>query len=310
MADYATKEGGVAFTPATDIPSLAGKTIFITGTNSGLGKASALELAKHSPGQLWMSARDPVKGKEALEEVKQAAPDANVSFVELDLSSFAKIKEAAATVLKSTTKLDILMLNAGLMGCAPSLTPDGYEIQMATNHLGHVLLLKLLSPILAPDARIISLSSSAWKYAEPGKGIQFDTLRTADNAAVPPVFRYVQSKIANLLYAKQFAKRNTVHPSQIMVSINPGEVKTNLFTREPGDDHMKKLQTEVVPKVAGPVENGVKNQLWAATTDAANLVNGAHYSPVGVAESWGVADDEDLAAKLWDWTEEALAGQV
>ncbi|CAK7212256.1 hypothetical protein SBRCBS47491_001401 [Sporothrix bragantina] len=311
MTDYATKEAGVSFDPATDIPSLAGKTILITGTNSGLGKRSALELAKHSPAQLWMTARDPVKGKEALEEVKQAAPGSNVSFAELDLSSFAKIKEAAATVLKSTKKLDILMLNAGLMGCAPRLTEDGWEIQMATNHLGHVLLLKLLEPILAPDARIVSLSSSAWKHAPPGMKISFDTLRTADNEAVTPVFRYVQSKVANLLYAQQYAKRNAeAHPKQIIVSINPGEVKTNLFTREPGDEHMKKLQTEVVPKVAGPVENGIKNQLWAATTDAANLVSGAHYAPIGVEEKWGLAEDEELAVQLWDWTEEALAGQV
>ena len=102
-----------SFDPTTDIPFLAGKTILITGTNSGLGRRSALELAKHGPVKLWMTARDPVKGHEAVEEVKQAAPDTNVSFLELDLSSFAKIKKAAATVLELTKKLDILMLNAG-----------------------------------------------------------------------------------------------------------------------------------------------------------------------------------------------------
>lgn len=196
------------------------------------------------------------------------------------------------------------------MGCAPRLTPDGFEIQMATNHLGHVLLLKLLQPILAPDARIISLSSSAWKHSPPGKKIDFDTLRTASNDAVPPVMRYVQSKIANLLYAQQYVKHNADHPNHVIVSINPGEVKTNLFTREPGDEHMKQLQTEVVPKVAGPIADGVKNQLWAATTDAANLNNGAHYSPFGVEEKWGIAEDDELAEQLWAWTEEALAGQV
>jgi retinol dehydrogenase 12 len=198
------------------------------------------------------------------------------------------------------------------MGCAPSLTPDGFEIQMATNHLGHAMLLKLPQPILAPDARIVSMSSSAWKHSPPGQKIDFDTLRTASNDVVPPVFRYVQSKIANLLYAQQYAKRSAAdhHPGHIIVSINPGEVKTNLFTREPGDEHMKKLQTEVAPKIAGPIEDGVKNQLWAATTAAANLVNGAHYAPVGVEEKWGIADDEELAEQLWAWTEEALAGQV
>lgn len=113
MSEYATKAAGVTFDPAKDIPSLAGKTILITGTNSGLGKASALALAQKGPAQLWMTARDPVKGQEALEEVKKAAPGVNVTFQELDLSSFEKIKEAAAAVKASTKKLDILMLNAG-----------------------------------------------------------------------------------------------------------------------------------------------------------------------------------------------------
>lgn len=113
MSEYATKAAGVTFDPATDIPSLAGKTILITGTNSGLGKASALALAQHGPAKLWMTARDSAKGQEALEEVKQAAPGVNVAFQELDLSSFEKIKAAAAAVRASTTKLDILMLNAG-----------------------------------------------------------------------------------------------------------------------------------------------------------------------------------------------------
>ncbi|KIH92072.1 hypothetical protein SPBR_03057 [Sporothrix brasiliensis 5110] len=309
MSEHLTKSASITFDPATNIPSLAGKTILITGTNSGLGKASALALAQHGPAQLWMTARDPEKGQGALGEVKNAAPGVNVAFQELDLSSFENIKAAVAAVRATTEKLDILMLNAGLMGCAPRLSPDGFEIQMATNHLGHALLLKLLQPILAPDARIVSLSSSAWKHSPPGSKIDFDTLRTASNDAVPPVFRYVQSKIANLLYAQQYAKHNK-NTSQVMVSINPGEVNTNLFTREPGDDHMKKLQTEVVPKVAGPIADGVKNQLWAATTDAANLVNGAHYAPIGVEEKWGIAEDEELAEQLWAWTEEALYGQA
>ena len=118
--------------------------------------------------------------------------------------------------------------------------------------------------------------------------------------------------MANLLYAQQYAKRvlAEAHPGQIIVSVNPGEVATNLFNREPGDDFMKKLQTEVAPKATGPIETGVKNQLWAATTDAANLVNGAHYAPIGVEEKWGLAEDKKLAEQLWDWTEEALAGQA
>lgn len=103
----------ISFNPSTDIPSLEGKVVLITGTNSGLGKQASLEFARHKPAQIWMTARDPEKGKAALEEVKSQVPDANVNFLELDLSSFTLIKAAAKTLLEKLPRLDILMLNAG-----------------------------------------------------------------------------------------------------------------------------------------------------------------------------------------------------
>jgi NAD(P)-dependent dehydrogenase (short-subunit alcohol dehydrogenase family) len=103
----------VSFNPTTDIPSLEDKVILITGANSGLGKQSSLELAKHNPAQIWMAARSPDKGQAAVAEVKSQVPGATVVFLELDLSSFDSIKKAAKTVLTSSPRLDILMLNAG-----------------------------------------------------------------------------------------------------------------------------------------------------------------------------------------------------
>jgi retinol dehydrogenase-12 len=104
---------GVSFNPATDIPSLVGKIILITGANSGLGKQSALELAKQNPTQIWMAARSVEKGNDAVADVRRQIPHAAVAFLELDLSSFESIKSAATTVLASSDRLDILMLNAG-----------------------------------------------------------------------------------------------------------------------------------------------------------------------------------------------------
>jgi NAD(P)-dependent dehydrogenase (short-subunit alcohol dehydrogenase family) len=201
------------------------------------------------------------------------------------------------------------------MGCPPSLTAEGYEIQMGTNHVGHALLLKLLTPLLRKTAascsdpnsvRVVSLSSSAWKYAGPEK-IQFDTLRSLDGGGVTPVNRYVQSKTANLLYAREFARR---HPEFVTVSVDPGEVATALFTREPGDAQMAYLQAEVAPKRTGPIEEGVKNQLWAATADGGVVVSGNHYEPVGKSpESTGLLLDEELAGEVWEWTQRELEGQ-
>lgn len=104
---------GIYFQPDTDIPSLERKVILITGTNSGLGKQASLALAKHHPALIWMTARSPEKASEAISHVKAQVPGAAVAPLELDLSSFDSIKAAARTVLATSPRLDILMLNAG-----------------------------------------------------------------------------------------------------------------------------------------------------------------------------------------------------
>jgi NAD(P)-dependent dehydrogenase (short-subunit alcohol dehydrogenase family) len=294
-----------AFDPSKDIPSLAGKVILITGANTGLGKATAIELVKHSPAHIYLTSRNADKGKTALEEVKSVASDGTkVSLLNLDLSSFESIKAAAAEFLQREERLDVLLLNAGIMGAPAALTKDGYEMHIGTNHLGHALLLKLLKPVLekTPDTRVIHLSSAGFRHVGP-EGIEFDTLKSAtSNTALPK--RYGQSKLACLLYAREAAKRY----SFTNIAINPGEVQTELFTREAGDELMKYLQTEVVPKAAIPIDEGVKNHLWAATCP--DIENGEFYEPVGKTgglEGHGL--DDEMAKKLWDWTEEQLKNQ-
>ncbi len=113
----------------------------------------------------------------------------------------------------------------------------------------------------------------------------------------------MQSKLANLLYAKEVAKH---YPQFKTMSIDPGAVKTDLFSREPGDEQMRYLQTKVAPEKAGPIEEGVKNQLWAATADG--VVSGTYYEPIGVDAAEGVGRDEEMARRLWEWTEKELEG--
>ncbi|RBR25405.1 uncharacterized protein FIESC28_01842 [Fusarium coffeatum] len=297
MSDHKT----YSFSPSKDIPSLAGKVILITGANTGLGKATAIELAKHSPAHIYITARDQSKGNAALEEVKSTSAEATkISLLELDLSSFESIKAAAKTFLEREERLDVLLLNAGVMGAPPILTKDGYEMHMGTNHLGHALLLKLLQPTLdrTSDSRVVHLTSAGFRHVGPS-GIEFSTLRSATSATPLPL-RYAQSKLACLLYAREAAKNYTF----TNIAINPGEVKTELFSREAGDEMMKHLQENVVPKMAGPVEEGVKNHLWAAT---AKIESGDFYEPVGVKEN--VEVDDGMAKELWEWTEEQLKDQ-
>jgi retinol dehydrogenase-12 len=104
-----------AFDPSVNIPSLDGKVILITGANSGIGKQTAIELTKHDPAQIWIAARNEQSGLEAVQDVKKARPSVDVRFVQLDLTSFESIKAVARIVLAEVAKLDILMLNAGIV---------------------------------------------------------------------------------------------------------------------------------------------------------------------------------------------------
>lgn len=301
---------GISFNPDNDIPSLEGKVILITGGNSGLGKRSALELAKHNPGELWITARSTEKADAAVAEVKAQSPNVTIKSLAMDLGSFDSIRTAARTFLAAASRLDVLMLNAGIFGHPPALTEDGYEIHMGTNHLGHALLLKLLGPLLvksatqptSADVRVIILTSIGWRLS-PNQGLEFETFKSIEGAS--PIMRYVQSKLANMLYASQVAKH---FPQFTTISLHPGEVGTSLFSREPGDDQIRYLQKEVVPTRIQPIEEGVKNQLWAVGTPG--LVSGAYYEPIGVLYQEKLqGDHEAMAARLWEWTEKELQGQ-
>lgn len=202
----------------------------ITAGTAGLGNATIQALAKHSPAHIYFTGRNSKAAQNLIDEVKKANPTASLTFLELDLSSLATIKPA----LKMFThdRLDILMCNAGVMAKPPQLSKDGYEIQFATNHIGHALIIKTLLPILirtseqpGSDVRIVCNTSEGWR-AHPKGGIQFDRLRTVQE--VPLIgqwVRYGQSKLANIVYARELAKR---YPGITSASIHPGVISTSL----------------------------------------------------------------------------------
>jgi NAD(P)-dependent dehydrogenase (short-subunit alcohol dehydrogenase family) len=211
-------------------------------------------------------------------------------------------------------RLDVLMCNAGVMATPASLSKDGYEIQFATNHLGHALLIKSLLPTMLKtaeqpnsDVRIVNLSSVAHTTC-PSPGIEFNKLKTKGasyGAFYSPSkwMCYGQSKLANLLYAGELAKR---YPGITSVAVHPGFIKTDLHVNEGF------LDRQVVKMMADKwldQEEGAYTQTWAATTAKANLTSGAYYEPVGVktAPRNKQGTDRDLAKRLWDWTEKELA---
>lgn len=309
-------KGLVGFDPAKDIPSLPGKVIFITGGTAGLGTESIKHLAAHNPAHIYFSGRNLNAGVALATELENVFPDVGFTFVEMDLSSFSSVKTAIHTEFKHS-RLDILINNAGIMAQPPSLSADGYEIQFATNHLGHSLVTKELLPTLlktaqdpAADVRVIMLSSLGFR-GHPLNGIDFEKLNSGStmNSLFGSWIRYGQSKLANILYASELARR---YPSITSVSIHPGVVKTSLvysqgwYTRW----FIYVSQWVIGVQLLEP-EQGAWNQVWAAAAAQKHeLKNGGFYTPVGV-DSWNsvldrTARDPKLAAKLWTWTEEVL----
>lgn len=198
------------------------------------------------------------------------------------------------------------------MAATPALSTDGYEMQFATNHLGHALLIKRLLPLLQAtaevhgDARIITLTSIAHKM-HPRSGIHFSSLKTKQEnlgtMAGASWARYGQSKLSNMLYADELARR---YPSITSVPIHPGIVKTELVTRHLSfGKRLGMMISNVGKKEVGPVE-GAMNQIWAATA-ASGLRSGTYYIPVGVeGKREKMGNNRELAKELWEWTEREL----
>ncbi|KAF7562853.1 hypothetical protein G7046_g1285 [Stylonectria norvegica] len=295
-----------SFDAKTDIPSLKDKVILVTGGNSGLGKQAVLEYARHRPSLIWLASRNLEKAKAAANDIRQQVPDVSIEILEMDLASLESVKKAAKTFLAKSDRLDILMLNAGIMATPPGLTEDGYEIQFGTNHMGHALLAKLLLPILkktassGADVRVVSLSSAGHTLLPKGT-FSFDSLKSqAEDLST--LVRYAQGKLSNILWAKQFAKE---HPELTVAAVHPGVVNTNLMVGATATPYVLRVMVKLFGGVLKTVEQGTKNQLWASIST--DVQSGQYYEPIGV-ENMASADGKDdrLAKEIWDWTEKEL----
>ncbi|KAL1605391.1 hypothetical protein SLS60_004940 [Paraconiothyrium brasiliense] len=304
--------GGMAqFNPATDIPSLEGKVILVTGGNAGLGKQTIAYLAVHSPARIYLAARTASKADSAIADIQREVPSAVIVHLPLDLTSFSSIAEAASTFNSREERLDTLINNAGIMMTPFSLTKEGYEIQFGTNHVGHALFTKLLMPALlktaeqpGADVRIINVSSLGM-MAAPSGGIIFDQSELEKQYTWR---RYGQSKLANILFTRELSAR---YPQITSVSVHPGVIITDLYNAFVSGPFMKigfwfyKQLVPILPGHFKDTRGGALSQTYLAAIDKSNLQNGEFYRPVGIVTKGSkYSQDLGLARKLWEWTEE------
>ncbi|KAL1859858.1 hypothetical protein Plec18167_006330 [Paecilomyces lecythidis] len=302
---------GESFVPERDIRDLTGQVVFVTGGNAGLGKETILQLARHGPACIYLGARNETKAREAIADIQNhLSSPVEIKYIQLDLASLKSIRAAAEIFTAECDRLDLLILNAGIMAHDAATTADGFEIQFGTNHVGHFLLTKLLLPTLlrtvkdvdsAADVRVITLSSLAHKGAP-----DFDVMTsTSALLASNTWLRYGASKAANILFAAELARR---YPEITSVSVHPGAVASNLYETAKASNV---VQHYAIASFSGlamrSVRTGAFNQLWAAGVERKLLISGAYYTPVGNIQKHNrYATDAELGKRLWEWTEAAV----
>ncbi|KNG52449.1 short-chain dehydrogenase reductase family [Stemphylium lycopersici] len=306
------------FVPSRDIPDLSGKVILVTGGTTGLGEGCVREFAAHNPSHIYFTGRNETAAKTLISDICMKHPTASISFIKMDLTSLRAVKEAARGFQHG--RLDILMNNAGIASNPPVLSTDGYEIQFATNHLGHAMLFQQLLPVLlktaqepGSDVRIINNTSEAYAFHRLIKGgISFSELDAGSpmsRTVLGPWARYGQSKLANMLFTTECARR---YPQITSVSIHPGLVRTAMTTSSMS--RSKQLFLGATARLTGEKwiepDEGVLNQLWAsAGAKKGELKNGGFYKPGGIESTQVLtaeAKDEALARRLWEWTDKVL----
>ena len=290
---------------ANQIPDQSGRTFIVTGANSGLGFETTRELSRHG-GRVIVAARSEAKGLDAVARIKAEQPGAPVEYRALDLADLDSVRAFATTIVNGGIAVDVLINNAGVMFPPRRLTPQGFESQFATNHLGHFALSGLLYDTIrrGRDARVVTVTSNLHK----GGSIHFDDL-SGERSYSPQTF-YQQSKFANVLFGLELDRRLRAAEAPVKsVLAHPGYAATNLQNSSPSS--LLRAVMQIGNRlVAQSAAMGALDELYAAVAPAAE--SGRVYGPDGFREIRGYpvevepdssAKNEETAQRLWDLSE-------
>jgi len=295
---------------ADDIPDLSGKTIVVTGGNSGIGYNAALEFARKRA-DVILACRDLGKARSAAAQITSSAPGAKVDVMELDLSNLASVRGFSDAFHLQHQALHVLCNNAGVMAIPYRQTADGFEMQFGTNHLGHFALTGLLLDrlIATEGARVVNVASGAHRMGK----IRFDDLQWKNGYR--KWMAYGQSKLANLLFTLELQRKLDAAGKKLLaVACHPGYAATNLQAVGPkmSESSVMEYLTEAGNRLlAQSAAMGALPTEYAAV--APDVKGGDYIGPDGMAELWGnpvkvgrsaAAQDGAAASRLWEVSEQ------
>ncbi|XP_054752915.1 retinol dehydrogenase 12-like [Lytechinus pictus] len=282
--------------------TLKGKTVIITGGNSGIGRETAVDLASRGA-RVILGCRNPTKAEAAVAEVRRRSNNQNVIFKLVDVSDLESVRNFAEEILREEKRLDILINNAGIGGTKYRTTPEGFDIVMATNHVGHFVLTLTLIDLIKKSApsRIINVSSllhssiSNIDYTnKSGKGVK-------------KMEFYGRSKLANVHFARELARR-LEGTGVTSYSLHPGAIYSNIWETSWGSSGTKFLYYLFLPILTFCMlseKDGAQTTIYCAIDESITHLSGGYFSNCRKAKESKLAKDDKLAKQLWDVSCEA-----
>ena len=291
-----------------EMPDLTGRRALVTGVTSGIGEQTALELARHGA-EVVLAARSPDRLAATRQRILEAAPGATLDQVRLDLADLGSVRQAAAAAA-ATGPLHLLVNNAGVMAVPYQRTVDGFELQLATNHLGPFLLTGLLLPRLVEsgDARVVAVSSQMHRLARRAPL----TDPREHHGRYHPWQAYAESKLADLLFTHELDRRARLAGLPVRaLAAHPGFSATGLMAQRNGSGPVGSVLEAAFGVLGQPPELGALPTLMAATAD---LPGSTYVGPDGllgfrglprIVSSRRLARDPEAGRRLWELSQDA-----
>jgi NAD(P)-dependent dehydrogenase (short-subunit alcohol dehydrogenase family) len=285
-----------------DVGDMTGKTVVITGGNSGIGLETAVALAR-AGAKVLITARDRARGEAAVADIRTRSGRDDVNLVVFDLGSIASIREGATATLQRCARIDVLVNNAGLVLSDRRETADGFEVTFGVNHLGHFILTELLLDRIkqSAPARIVNVASTAHKGAR--KGLDFEDLQSA--RSYRGMLVYSKSKLANIYFTTELARR--LAGTGVTVNcLHPGTVATG-YARDGDASGILAFGIKVIKPFILSAEKGARTSVYLASSPDVAGVTGQYFVKCRARKPSAVARDDEAARRLWNYSEELLA---